>query len=383
MLSSFLIEHRDTILTRCKDKIAATVVPHPTTAELSQGAPVFLEQMVAILRREEGEPTNGGHKNSGKSGAGQPQGNGKTAVGSSAAHHGRQLLKLGFTLSQVVHGYGALCQVITGLLDELGVTVAAREYQTLNLCLDDAIAEAVTAYESQADANTSRRELQHLGTLAHELRDALASAMTTSALILSGKVALNGSTASVLGRAHARMRNLIDRSLAEVRLRADLERRREDVRIAEMFDDIITTASIEARSRGIELHVRADSALSLKADRQLLFSAVANLVHNAIKFSSPGGHVHLSGAISGDSVQIDVEDQCGGIPADKLTHVFEPYVQTSVDRSGLGLGLPIVRRAVHLQGGTIEAKNIEGKGCIFTIRLPRGASVSELATATR
>lgn len=373
MLASFLKEHRATILTRCRERIAATVVPHPTAEELAEGAPVFIEQMEEILRRAEDEPAHEGRFNDGRE-LTRSQATGKTVVGSSAAHHGRQLLKLKFTLSQVVHGYGALCQVITGLLDELGVAVAAREYQTLNLCLDDAIAEAVTAYESDAEADTSRREIEHLGILAHELRDALAAAMTTSELVRSGKVPANGRTATLIGRAHTRMRNLIDRSLAEVRLRADLEPRREDIHIAEMFDDIMTTARIEAEARGIVLHVRVDSALALKADRQLLFSAVANLVQNAIKYSHRGGHVHISAATNGDWIQIDVEDQCGGIPKEKLAQLFEPYVQSNADRSGLGLGLPIVRRAVQLQGGEVESKSIEGKGCVFTIRLPRGAS---------
>ncbi len=364
MLHRFLHEHRLEILQRSRDRISAGVLPRPTTAELSAGVPMLLAQIEDILHGQEDAPCEVPDALAG------PE---KVALSLSAAHHGRQLLGLGFTLSQVVHGYGALCQVITGLLDEQGVAVSAREYQIFNLCLDNAIAQAVTAYEAEDETNSNRREVEHLGSLAHELRNALCTAMTVADLIATGKVATNGPTAGRLGRAHMRMRDLIDRSLAEVRLRADLvEPHREAVNMAELFDEVATTARIHAERREIELELTVEPALCCVTDRQLLVSAVGNLVQNAIKYTHPGGRVRMRACAGADGVHIEVADECGGLPEEKLAHLFDPYFQLSAARSGIGLGLPIVLRAVNVMGGRIHVRNFEGKGCIFNIELGAG-----------
>lgn len=73
----------------------------------------------------------------------------------------------------------------------------------------------------------------------------------------------------------------------------------------------------------------------------------------------------------GDHVVIDVEDECGGLPEGKAEALFQPFKQMSSDRSGLGLGLWISRRAVEASGGTLRVRNNPGKGCTFTIELPR------------
>jgi signal transduction histidine kinase len=71
-------------------------------------------------------------------------------------------------------------------------------------------------------------------------------------------------------------------------------------------------------------------------------------------------------------VFIDVEDECGGLPLGEAEALFRPFLQSGADRSGLGLGLSISRKAVQLNGGEIRVRNVPGKGCIFTVELPRG-----------
>lgn len=100
-------------------------------------------------------------------------------------------------------------------------------------------------------------------------------------------------------------------------------------------------------------------------------SAISNLVQNAIKFTRPAGQVLIRAFVEGTDAVIEVEDRCGGLPAGKIEQLFEPFVQESKDKTGIGLGLSIARRAVELNGGTLSARDLPGIGCIFKVRIPR------------
>ena len=85
------------------------------------------------------------------------------AIGSTATRHGRDLLALGFTVSQVVHDYGDICQAVTELAIEQNAPITTDEFKTLNRCLDTAIAEAVTEHaritaESRSAKNPNDRD---------------------------------------------------------------------------------------------------------------------------------------------------------------------------------------------------------------------------------
>jgi hypothetical protein len=98
---------------------------------------------------------------------------------------------------------------------------------------------------------------------------------------------------------------------------------------------------------------------------------VANLLQNAFKFTHHPGHVWLRTRKTADLVFIDIEDQCGGLPHGQAEALFRPFQQRSTDRSGLGLGLSISRKAVQLNGGDIRVRNLPGKGCVFSVEMPR------------
>jgi signal transduction histidine kinase len=109
----------------------------------------------------------------------------------------------------------------------------------------------------------------------------------------------------------------------------------------------------------------------IDADRQLLTTAVTNLLQNAIKFTREHGSVRLRPHATADRVLIDVEDECGGLPPGQVEALFGPFEQRGVDRTGLGLGLAICRTGVQLNGGEIRVRDLPGTGCIFTVDLPR------------
>jgi hypothetical protein len=121
VLHDFITENRDEIITRCRAKVATRSVPPPTNAEIDHGVPVFLDQLRNALRL--GETTS-------------------REISRSAIKHGHELLVQGFTVSQVVHDYGDVCQAITELAVELNAPISTDDFRTLNRCLDDAIAAA-------------------------------------------------------------------------------------------------------------------------------------------------------------------------------------------------------------------------------------------------
>jgi signal transduction histidine kinase len=367
LLHEFLTLHRDEIIARSRQKVATRMAPRPTEAELEHGVPLFLEQLVDTLQREQETATR------------------KTsdAMARSAQRHGGELKHAGFTVGQVVHGYGDVCQAVTELAVELEIPISADEFKTLNRCLDEAIAQAVTEFARQRDLSASDRGTERLGFFAHELRNLLSNAMLAFEVLKTGTVGIGGSTGKVLGRNLVGLRDLIDRSLAEVRLEAGLQRR-EHVPLTEIMEEVAVAAAIEAKARGFQLTVTpVKPGLAIDVDRQLIAAALANLLQNAFKFSRGGGHVVLrtdTTAVEGH-VLIEVEDECGGLPPGQAEDLFRPFEQRGTNRSGLGVGLAIARESVETNGGLIRARSLPGKGCVFTIELPLIAAVPATDTA--
>ena len=91
-----------------------------------------------------------------------------------------------------------------------------------------------------------------------------------------------------------------------------------------------------------------------------------------MKFTKKKGKVLIQGKESEGRILIEVEDECGGLPEGKTEELFKPFIQKGTDKSGMGLGLSISRRAIELNKGTLTVRDIPGKGCVFTIDLPKG-----------
>lgn len=365
MLHEFLVANREEILDRSRAKLTGRRAPTPTKAELADGLPLFMDQLVAILRSEKSE-----------------RGRGFSDVSASAALHGGALLRLGLTVGQVVHDYGSICQTVTELADERGAAIAAEEFQTLNRCLDDAIAEAVTAFELQRDRTVGGAGAEQLGFLAHEMRNLLGSAMLSFDALSTGRVGAQGSTSTLHRRTLRRMRELIDRTLAEVRLDVGA-RRVERCSVAELIEEIEVIATIEAKERDIRLSVDGGAFdVVVEADQQILASVVANLVQNAFKFTRPRSSIIVRAYTAGDRVLIDVQDECGGLPPGRAEDLFRPFEQRGADRTGMGLGLSISLKGVKASGGELRVRDLPGSGCIFTVDLPRASAEAPRSSAS-
>jgi len=340
--------------------------------DLDHGIPRFLDQLIETLQIEQTSEPMQSRRISGPSGGGPVA----SEIAVTAALHGRELSERGFTVDQVVHDYGDLCQAITDLAAERDVKIEIDEFRTLNRCLDNGIADAVTEYVFQRESQLENRSVtalnEQLGFLAHELRNHLHTATLATMAIKSGNVGPTGATGAVLDRSLIGMRSLIDRSLAGVRLTAGMPSRAQLISLADFIADVKISASLEAQTRECQFVVGdVDRGLALDVDRELMMSAVGNLLQNAFKFTHRHTEVRLNAYAAADRIRIDVEDRCGGLPPGAAEEMFKPFKQNGNDRSGLGLGLAICRQGVEANGGILAVRDVPDFGCVFTIDLPR------------
>ena len=350
VLHEFLRVNRDKVIALARKKAAARLAPQATDVELSAAVPLFVDQLGEALRHSETSSAD---------------------ITDGAGAHGASLLRSGFTCAQVVHDYGNVCQAITELSGDMNADISSDEFQTLNRCLDDAIAGAVTEYTRLREQSIGREETERLGVLAHELRNPLGAAMLAYQILRTGSVGIGGSTGTELGRSLRRVSALIDRTMAQVRLDAGI-RSPERVSVFELVEELEVSAALEATSRELALSVAPVArGVDVYVDRALLAAAVGNLLQNAFKFTRPGGRVALTTSASTERVLIEVADECGGLPPGKADELFRSFRQKGTDRSGLGLGLSISRKSVEAVGGTISVRDVPGTGCVFMVDLPR------------
>lgn len=356
MLQDFLTVHRGAIIARTGKLVAARRWPLALELDVDYGVPLFLSQLSDTLRAE-------------TSGAQTPD-----VIGPSAVRRGRELFELGFSLSQVVHNYGDVCQAITELALDHRAPITTQEFHILNRCLDTAIAEAVTEHARITAQSRVTEETERLGRFAHELRNMLNTAVMAFDIVRRGTVSVNGSAGTVLGRSLIGLRDLVNTTLADVRMAAN-QHRRERVAVTSFLNDIAIAGSLQADYRGQRFAIDpVDPALAFDVDSQLLGSAVTNVLNNAFKYTPAGAGVVLRALKDDVRVRIEIQDECGGIP-DAKGDLFEPFSERR-RRDRTGLGLSIARRAVRAHGGEIRIHNMPGKGCVFSIEVPLAIPVS-------
>jgi hypothetical protein len=203
MLYEFVTTYRDAIIAKTRVKVRTRPWPPASTSELENGLPIFLTQLAETLRWEHTD-TPFSHR----------------AIGDSATRHGRDLLGLGFTASQVVHDYGDICQAITELAVEQKAPITTEEFHILNRCLDTAIADAVTEHTRITADSRSTGELERMGQVTHEIRNMLSTALLAFDVVKRGTVGVNGNTGAVLGRSLTGLRDLVDSTLSDIRTAA-------------------------------------------------------------------------------------------------------------------------------------------------------------------
>jgi hypothetical protein len=200
MLFEFIETHRAEVIARALSLEPARQWP-VASEEMAHGLPRFLTQVTDALRT-----------------ADEPSKPGDPAIASSATLHAGELLAQGFTVSQLVHYYGNVCQSVTGLAGEHQCQISAYEFHILNRCLDTAIAESVTEFARVRELSVTHLQSERIGQVVHELRNKLHTAMLSFHVLKTGTVGISGSTGAVLGRSLQGLRDLVDGMIAEVRL---------------------------------------------------------------------------------------------------------------------------------------------------------------------
>ncbi len=352
MLDDFIGSHHDAIVARTRTRFASRTSRE--TDALSTAIPMFLGQLCAALKLARSSDVVD-----------------HVDISERASRHGQDLLHEGFTIAQVVHDYGDVCQVITELAEQKAMSISGEEFRTLNLCLDDAIAGAVTEYSRGREHAIARDGTERLGVLADELRNRVNAAVLAFDVIKGGRVAAGGSTGLLLERSLNGLRDLIDRSLAEVRIDAGI-RGAERISLAELAQEAEIGAAMQANAHGVHLTVTSvDPGASVEGDRQVLAAAISNLLQNALKFTHRGGHVTFTARATDARVLFEIEDECGGLPEGTAETLFRPFEQRGADRNGVGLGLSICWKVAKAHAGELRVRNLPGKGCVFTLDLPK------------
>lgn len=346
-LHEFMLKNRDELLHLVLDdmKIAAS------DREAVNGVGQIIDEMIAALQRNAGLPVASPLP-------------GRSAAAKSLG--GRRHAK-GYAVSKIAEDIGAISKRLGELGAHRGLHFDAKEYKVFDECIDTASASALEEYANRERQRREEEELERVALVAHELRNTLASARMSFAVLRLGEVGVRGKTGDVLDRSLRRLESLIGEMVYAVRLQTGAKPELRPLLLAAIVGNAIDAAVPE---RGIALETDVDEHLRLHADEGLLISALGNLIQNAFKFTHPGGTIRVRGHRERASVVLEVEDECGGLPPGKPEELFAPFVSKSVERRGLGLGLTIARQAIEAHGGQLSVTNLPGKGCVFRATLP-------------
>jgi signal transduction histidine kinase len=135
-----------------------------------------------------------------------------------------------------------------------------------------------------------------------------------------------------------------------------------------------------AEEKGLEIAIAGDEGASVTGDRMFLRQALVNIIHNAVKYSPPGGSVSVRVHHQPPgNIQVEVADTGPGIPPEHSARIFDRFYRVDESRSreagGAGLGLSIAQWAVRAHGGDIRLLPPRGRGCTFQICLPSSATL--------
>lgn len=356
LLHQTLAAKRDDVMRRWMEQVQGTRAPAALpTLELQDHLPAFLDYIIALLRDDA---------------AGEDQAP-DVPPAASAAGHGRQRLRLGFSLDSVVREYGALREAMVATARDAGAEISFRELEVLLNAIIDGIAKAVSEYTFQRDAELLRQTNEHFAFVAHELRNPLSSAMTSFQLLrASGQLPTAGRAVASLERGLQRTRDLIDQTLQIARVSSGVELRRQWFSLRVLFEDAEVAVIPEAEAKSVELRMEIEDDQPVHLDLRMIRSAVSNLLHNAVKYSHPATVVTMRGRVRDERAVIQVEDHCGGLEPGQVEDLFAPFTRIDPKQRGFGLGLAIAKQAVDAHGGSIRVQNMPGKGCMFVLELP-------------
>lgn len=358
MLHEFLAAHRDELIQRCQQKLAARV---PHGAHLQNWVPRFIDQLIEALQSELA-----------LCGTGTDPVAIHPDIGMAAALYGKEMLAQGYAVHDVVHNYGDICQSISDLAVESGDPFTAREFRILNRSLDNAIAHAVSEFSYQRDFISADKHAndanERMEIFSDELRNLVGTATLAFSAMKSGGLNASGATGTILERCLLNVHRLVD----SVSVQFGGLQRISDVLdvfpLAPFLDEVYATAAPVARALGCTLTLQpVDRTLALKGNRDLMYAALIGLLQNAFEFTQHKTDVVLSAHAAAERILIDIADHCGGLGAGGAATMLGSSASRSM------LGIPAARRFVASCDGVLLVRDVPGLGCVVTVSLPRYA----------
>jgi len=355
-LFDVLKQHRDQLIASWTSSVKASLASAPLPrAELLDRMPHFIDEITRAVH---------------------PEALPLPPSSSNAEEHGAQRFGLGFDVAEVIREYGLLEECILDLAEREQAQFTIRDQRVLTKWLNTGMADAIAQYVAQRDAETLRQNSEHLGFIAHELRNPLAVAVGAFRRLRAKELEGGGRWVDTVERNLRRTAELIDNTLNQVTLRLGVEPQLARVDLGTLLQELKLDLDAEAHAKRIGVIVSSDDALTIDADPRLLRSAIANLVHNALKFSHEGSTVSLRAKREEGVLAVEVADGCGGLPPGRAEELFTPFVQRANNRTGYGLGLAIALQAAEAHHGTITVRDVAGTGCVFTLTIPVAGSVA-------
>ena len=366
-LATAILEERDAVLVRWREQVCAL----PSAAKLdvptlNDHIPGWIAELASCLVTASEAPEGDN-------------------CASSPLAHGLQRFEDGFDIEEVVSEYNILRDCIHDLGERHGVTLAGEDRRYLDKFFDDAIGAAVKAFAESQAREVQRRRTEYLAFVAHDLRTPL-SAITFSASLLEKRLGANGLDGEntrllkILARNTRQLETLVAAVLAEntqllTELGVKVERRKFD--LWPMVETLIQDIQPIAAKAATSITNQVPDEIEANADATLLRRVLQNLLSNAIAYA-PGGEITIGASDPGGALPLEiwVQDNGAGIPADRLDKVFEA-LETDPKRDGVGLGLAIVKTFVEAHDGKVTAESVVGQGSTFRFTLPRAAAVRE------
>lgn len=222
---------------------------------------------------------------------------------------------------------------------------------------------------------TVRRDF--ISNVSHELRTPLASLKALTETLQGGALADPDAGPRFLGRISTEV-DALTQMAQELLDLSRIESGQVELVLAPLAPkDLVTSAAdrmrMQAERAGLKLSVKCQEGLqNIRADKSRLEQVLVNIIHNAVKFTKPGGEIVLVAESVIGGIRFAVRDSGVGIPAESLSRIFERFYRVDRSRtgSGTGLGLSISKHIIEAHGGKIWAESEEGRGSTFYFEIP-------------
>ncbi len=301
--------------------------------------------------------------------------------------HGRQRVRDGFDIEEVVAEYNILRDCLHDLADDNGLSLQGKPFHIVNRVLDVAIGSAVQTFATQRALEVQHRREEYLAFVAHDLRTPL-NAISLAARVLDLTLPVRDTSAETTQMLKALHRNvqhlegLVGKVLEEstnLQTEVGVKLQRREFDLWPLVEALIHDLHPVAGTASTKLNNQVPDDLVVSADASLLRRVFQNLIANAIKYT-PRGEVIIGARELGaeGAVECWVSDNGAGIPEELLKKVFDKGETDPENEGGMGLGLAIVKTFTEAHGGQVTVESKEGVGSTFRFSLPTNANASGL-----